>query len=259
MIEDAQAKKSLGQHWLNDLKTLEAICDAVEVGRDDTVLEIGPGQGSLTKVLVKRARQVIAVEKDESLATSLAHSQIAKNLQIVKGDILKFDLGKLPKGYKVVANIPYYLTNNLLRLLCESPNPFSQAAILVQKEVAERVTANAGGMSLLSVMTQFYCNVSLGQIVPAKMFSPPPKVDSQILILKHHGPLFDVDTKQFFRLVKAGFSNRRKTLLNSLSGGLQLTKPEIETLLQKANINPNSRAQELSIENWHELYIRLDT
>ncbi len=255
MTEELQAKKSLGQHWLRDVPTLEAICDAAEVGETDVVLEIGPGQGDLTRLLVKRAKQVIAVEKDEPLVTSLAHSQIAKNLQIVKGDILKFDLTKLPKNYKVVANIPYYLTNNLLRFLCESPNPFSRAAILVQKEVAERVTAHPGETSLLSVMVQFYCEVSLGQVVPAKLFEPPPKVDSQILILKRRQqPLFDVDTKRFFRLVKAGFSNRRKTLLNSLSGGLQLTKPEVESLLKKANINPNFRAQELSLEDWHRLY-----
>ncbi len=254
MTGDLQAKKSLGQHWLKDVKTLEAICDTAEVGMDDVVLEIGPGHGDLTRQLATRAKQVIAVELDEDLATSLASSQIANNLQIVKEDIRNFDLTSLPKGYKAVANIPYYLTNNLLRLLCESPNPFSQAAILVQKEVAQRVAAKPGQMSLLSVSVQFYCEVSLGQIVPAKLFSPPPKVDSQVLVLKHHGPMFDIDNKQFFQLVKAGFSSRRKTLLNSLSGGLQLAKPEVESLLKKANINPNSRAQELSLDNWYKIY-----
>jgi 16S rRNA (adenine1518-N6/adenine1519-N6)-dimethyltransferase len=155
----------------------------------------------------------------------------------------------------VVANIPYYLTSNLIRVLSESINPPAEVALLVQKEVAERVAAKPGDMSVLSVTAQFYWEVTLGQVVPARLFTPPPKVDSQILILKRRPkPLFEVDTKGLFRLVKAGFNNRRKTLLNSLSGGLQKPKDEISTMLESAGIKPTARPQELSLEQWYELY-----
>src|SRR6185295_7236194 len=156
------------------------------------------------------------------LAQKLPKRVPATNLQVVQQDILQFDLSRLSVGYKVVANIPDYLTSNLLRVLCESPNHFSKAALLVQKEVAKRVCAEPGDMSLLSVSVQFYCEAQLGAIVPARLFTPPPKVDSQILMLAYRSqPLFsDVDTKLFFRVVKSGFAQRRKTLLNSLSAGL---------------------------------------
>ena len=250
-------KKSLGQHWLNDEDSLLAMCDAVQVAPADTVLEIGPGPGTLTEKLITRAKQVVAVEFDETLAEQLPSRVPATNLQVINQEILRFDFTSLPHPYKVVANIPYYLTSNLLRVMCESSNPFERAALLIQKEVAERVVARPGTMSLLSVSVQFYCEASLGLLVPAELFTPPPKVDSQILILTYRTqPLFtDVDTKRFFRVVKAGFSQRRKTLHNSLSGGLQISRDEAATLLQSANIPPTTRAQELSLEQWHELYL----
>ena len=250
------AKKSLGQHWLTDIASLEAICDAAEVSPDDVVLEVGPGFGTLTELLVLRAQRVVAVEFDEKLAAELAPRVQAQNLQVVHQDILHFDLTTLPPGYKVVANIPYYLTSNLLRVLSESASPAARVVVLVQKEVAERVVAEPGEMSLLSVSVQFYWQANLGRLVPAELFTPPPKVDSQILILQRRSvPLFpDVDTKQFFRIVKAGFSSKRKTLLNSLSAGLALSKADTVELLTRANINPTLRAQNLSLENWHHLY-----
>ena len=146
-------KKSLGQHWLHDDDSLQAICDAVDLSPADTVLEVGPGLGTLTQKLVKQAGKVIAVEFDAALARDLPKRVPAANLQIVQQDILKFDLGSLPPGYKLAANIPYYLTSNLLRLLCEHPNHFSRAALLVQKEVAERVCAAPGAMSAMVAST----------------------------------------------------------------------------------------------------------
>lgn len=249
-------KKSLGQHWLDDADSLNAMLEAADIGLEDTVLEIGPGPGTLTEELVHAAKQVIAVEFDEALAKKLPGRVPADNLQVVQSDILSFDLTSLPPDYKVVANIPYYLTSNLLRVLCENPNHFSKASILIQKEVAERVCAPAGDMSLLSVSVQFYCQASLGKIVPAELFTPPPKVDSQILQLTFRKqPLFpDVDTKVFFRLVKAGFSQRRKTLLNSLSAGLHLDRQQTTDLLTAVNIMPTTRAQALSLKQWHALY-----
>ena len=251
-------KKSLGQHWLDDPVSLDAMLEAADIGLEDTVLEIGPGPGTLTEELVASAKQVTAVEFDENLAAKLPGRVPAGNLTVVQSDILSFDLTSLPPDYKVVANIPYYLTSNLLRVLCESPNHFSKAAILIQKEVAERVCAKPGAMSLLSVSVQFYCEASLGMVVPARLFTPPPKVDSQILKLTfREQPLFPgIDTKAFFRVVKAGFSQRRKTLLNSLSAGLQLGRERTAALLSSAGIPAGQRAQALTLAQWYELYQR---
>jgi 16S rRNA (adenine1518-N6/adenine1519-N6)-dimethyltransferase len=249
-------KKSLGQHWLHDAEALGAICDAAELGADDTVLEIGPGLGTLTSLLTKQAKAVVAVEFDEALARELPGQVTADNLSTVHQDILRFDLTQLPPGYKVVANIPYYLTSNLIRNLSESVNSPALATLLVQKEVAERVAAEPGDMSLLSVSAQFYWEASLGRVVKAELFTPPPKVDSRILVLKKRvEPLFPgVDIQLFFRMVKAGFASRRKTLLNSLSGGLRISKDEAGGLLKSADIMPNLRAQSLSLPQWYKLY-----
>jgi len=256
---NAIPKKSLGQHWLHDEATLDAIADAAAVQSGDNVLEVGPGLGTLTKRLLTRGAAVTAVEFDPTLAEKLpvALAGVAGgSLSVVHEDILQFDLTQLEPGYKVVANIPYYLTSNLIRVLCESTNPFSQAAILIQKEVAERAAAKPGQMSLLSVSAQYYCDVSLGVVVPAELFTPPPKVDSQVLVLKYRDePLFeDVDTKQFFHIVRAGFSQKRKTLANALSGGLAIGKDQARELCEAADIPPNQRAQALSLDDWYALY-----
>ena len=254
-------KKSLGQHWLHDTAVLDSIIDCADVRPGDAVLEIGPGLGTLTRRLLARGAHVTAVEFDETLAQNLSaavleDSPLSSDLTLVEGDILRFDLTTLPAGYKVVANIPYYLTSNLIRVLAESQNPFSTAAILIQKEVAERVAARPGQMSILGVSAQFYCEVSLGPVVPAALFTPPPKVDSQVLVLRYRDePLFEaVDTRQFFRLVKAGFSQKRKTLVNSLSGGLAISKDEARALLEAADIPASQRAQALSLDDWYALY-----
>lgn len=251
-----EPKKSLGQHWLHDETSLLAMCDAADLQSTDTVLEIGPGLGTLTKKLVTRVSKVIAVEYDDDLAKQLVFQQIANNLQIERSDIRRFNFTNVTPGYKVVANIPYYLTSHLIQLLSESTNPPEIAVLLVQKEVAERVAAKSGDMSLLSVSAQYYWDVSLDLLVPARLFTPPPKVDSQILIMKRRStPLFnDVDEKQFFQIIKAGFASKRKTLLNSLSGGLRLAKPETNELLEQAEIDPGTRAQNLSLDEWHRLY-----
>lgn len=250
-------KKSLGQHWLRDSAALQAMCDAAGLRPDDTVLEIGPGLGTLTELLVGRAENVVAVEFDEKLAAGLPRRVQADNLQVIHQDILSFDLTTLPPNYKLVANIPYYLTSNLIRVVSETPNPPAKAVILVQKEVAERVAAKPGGMSLLSVTAQFYWEVTTGREVPAELFEPPPKIDSRILIMERRShPLFDVDVRAFFRLVKAGFAQRRKTLLNSLAAGLHMDRVETQKLLEAADIDPTRRAQTLSLDEWHALYIK---
>ena len=250
-------RKSLGQHWLKDEPTLVAICEAADLKKDDTVLEIGPGLGGLTEQLVKRAGKVITVELDELLAARLASQLNVPNLEIVRGDILKFDLTLLPVGYKVVANIPYYLTSNLIRILSESANPPALMVLLVQKEVAERLAAGPGQMSLLSVSAQLYYSSMLGPLAAAELFEPPPKVDSQVIVLKQHPkPLFsNLDTKAYFRLVKAGFAGRRKKLRGSLAAGLNISKQQADELLAGAKVDGNQRAQDLSLSQWHDLYL----
>jgi 16S rRNA (adenine1518-N6/adenine1519-N6)-dimethyltransferase len=251
-----QPKKSLGQHWLKDEATLEAICEAANLQHSDIVLEIGPGLGDLTRQLVKRAGKVIAVELDEKLAKDLFNNLTADNLEVVQGDILKFDLTQLPPNYKVVANIPYYLASNLVRTLSESPSPPLVMVLLVQQEVAERIAAEPGDMGLLSVSTQLYYNPKLGPQISADLFTPPPKVDSQVIVLKKRSePLFDnLDTKVYFRLVKAGFSSRRKKLRGSLAAGLAISKLDADAILKAADIDGDLRAQNLSLSDWHKLY-----
>jgi 16S rRNA (adenine1518-N6/adenine1519-N6)-dimethyltransferase len=251
------ARKSLGQHWLIDPSSLEAIAEAAELTPDETVLEIGPGPGALTKLLVQEAKQVIAVELDERLAEQLPGRVPADNLTVTREDILKFDLGKLPVDYKVVANIPYYLTSHLLRVLTEATNPPLRMVLLIQKEVAERIVAKPGNMSILSVSVQLHYQAKAGQVIEAHNFRPAPKVDSQVLVLNRRPqPLFEnFDEKAFMRVVKAGFAARRKTLLNSLAGGLRLDKQAVEKMLETASLQPGMRPQELNLQQWHALYL----
>jgi 16S rRNA (adenine1518-N6/adenine1519-N6)-dimethyltransferase len=252
-------KKSLGQHWLNDSQTLEAIVELADIAPTDTVLEIGPGPGNLTEYLVKKARRVVAVELDEKLAMRLPHRVPSKSLQTIRADILKFDLTSLPANYKVVANIPYYLTSNLIRTLSESANPPRRLVLLVQKEVAERICAKPGQMSLLSVSSQLYYECALGPLVPAEKFYPPPKVDSQVVILRRHWrPLFPkMDQRIFFQTVKAGFAGRRKKLRSSLAAGLHLSREQADELLASAEVNGDLRAQNLSLEQWYKIYLQV--
>lgn len=252
---NASPKKSLGQHWLHDTTALQAMADAAHIGPDDTVLEIGPGLGTLTAELSRRAKQVISVEFDPDLAAGLADRVPAANLKVIHQDILQFDLTSLPRDYKVSANLPYYITSKIVRLLLESPNPPLETSLLVQKEVAERMAATPGDMSILGIAVQYYAEATLGPVIPAELFTPPPKVDSQIISLKRRAaPLFaDIDIPDYFRMVRAGFSEKRKTLRNSLSGGLRIEKTEVEELLEAAAVNPKARAEQLGLEDWYRL------
>lgn len=252
------AKKALGQHWLEDYAALQAMVDAAGVEPGDEVLEIGPGYGTLTEYLLSAGAQVTALEFDDSLVPGLLKKFAdVPELKVEQGDIRTYDFTALPPDYKIVANIPYYLTSNLIQLISETSNQPLTAVLLMQKEVAERVVAKPGNMSILSVTAQFYWEASLDMVVGAELFSPPPKVDSQILVLRRREQqLFDdVTPKQFFRVVKAGFSQKRKTLLNSLSGGLALGRDETAALLERAAIDPGRRAQTLTLTEWHALTI----
>ena len=248
-------KKSLGQHWLKDPEILADIAEAAELTGDDVVLEIGPGLGTLTSRLLARANSVTAVEFDADLARKLPGQFPGKKLTVVNQDILQFDLNQLPKNYKVVANVPYYITSKIVEKLMTAENKPSIAVLLVQKEVSERIAAEAGNMSVLSVSVQIFAEAELDIEVPRQFFTPPPKVDSQVVVLRtRNNPLITPeDQRDFFRIVKAGFSAKRKKLRSSLSGGLGIDKSVAEELLKNAGISPDARAEDLAIEDWKKL------
>lgn len=249
--------KSLGQHWLQNRAILDEIAELAAVGADsDTVcLEIGPGLGTLTSSLLKRFSKVVAVEFDEQLARNLPKSFPGKNLEVIHGDILSADVPGLvgTENYVVVGNIPYYITSPIIRqMIALSPAP-RRIVLLMQKEVAERVAADAGSQSLLSLMTQNCAEAELGPVVRAAEFTPPPKVDSQVLVLT---PLDEPQIKtEVFQLIRRGFSNPRKKLSANLANA-QMGKADWETTLVDEGINPNARAEDLSLWDWENLYQR---
>lgn len=247
--------KSLGQHWLRDRTILATIADAAELTPSDTVLEIGPGLGTLTSEILRQTDKVIAVEYDGELARKLPGQFPGKDLTVINEDILTFDLDSLPADYKVVANVPYYITSKIIERLMTAHNKPSIAVLLVQKEVAQRIAARPGDMSILAVSAQLYAEASLGALVPRRFFTPPPKVDSQVIVLRTRTtPLVPAeDERALFRVVKAGFRAKRKKLRSSISAGLAITKPAAEELLRHANIDPELRAEDLSIDDWLRL------
>ncbi len=251
----ALPNKSLGQHWLKDRDILSHIADCADITDSDTVLEIGPGLGTLTSILLRRAKRVIAVEFDQALADKLPAQFPGTQLSVVNQDILSFNLSSLPADYKVVANVPYYITSKIVQLLMTAENKPRVAVLLVQKEVAQRLAAHPGQMSILGVSAQVFAEVSLGNVVPREFFTPPPKVDSQVVILRRRiEPLFGgVSEADFFRIVKAGFSAKRKKLRSSLAGGLSISREDAEALLVKASINPDDRAEALDLAAWQRL------
>jgi 16S rRNA (adenine1518-N6/adenine1519-N6)-dimethyltransferase len=252
-----KANKGLGQHFLVDRASVEAVMDAAGVEAGDAVLEIGPGLGVLTQALLARGARVTAVETDAVLAGLLRRDAPAE-LTVVEQDFMRYDLTLLPTGYKVAANIPYYLTSKIFRLLLEAKNPPSVAALLVQKEVAERVTAKPGAMSTLAFSVQYYSRPELVRVVGRELFLPPPRVDSAVLRLEIGGPAFPADVAKLFRLVRAGFGERRKQLKNSLAGGLGCTVDTAVELLAAAGLKPTARAQELAMTDWRRLYAKSD-
>lgn len=254
---DLRPKKSLGQNFLVDESALAKIAAAADLAASDTVLEIGPGLGSLTRHLAAAARRVVAVELDQAMLPALRHTlQHHPNVEIVHSDILKYALTQsrsgLPSHYKVVANIPYYITSALIRHLLEADVRPALVVLTVQREVAERICAVPGDMSLLAVSVQFYCAPRLVARIPAGAFYPPPEVDSAVLKLEVLArPAVAVpDSDRFFQVVKAGFSQKRKQLRNALSAGLHLESRVVDGLLLRAGIDPHRRAETLTLEEW---------
>jgi len=258
---DIKPDKSKGQHFLLDETVVTDMLEAAEVNQADTIIEVGPGPGVLTSALTGRAGQVIAYELDEQLADLISAQHVA-NLEVVRGDVLQQPIPRqgttLP--YKVVANIPYSISGALIRkLLTSLPAPQS-LTLLVQKEVAERMCAKPGQMSILSVAVQLHGQPRIVRLVPPQSFWPVPKVDSAVIQIDLHpaGLCLEVDEKAYMRLVKIGFSQKRKQLKNSLSAGLQIESSEVVRLLTLSGLKPTARAQELSLEDWAKLLSNID-
>jgi 16S rRNA (adenine1518-N6/adenine1519-N6)-dimethyltransferase len=254
---DIRARKGLGQHFLVDEGVLEAIIAAADLKPDDLVVEVGPGLGILTRALAQRAGGVVAVELDDKLAALLKETLASlNNVTIVNGDVLKIEPEELVKGgYKVVANLPYYITSPVMRHFLEASAKPQAMVVMVQKEVAEAIAAEPGDMSLLSVSVQFYGEPRIVTIVPPESFYPAPEVSSAILKIDiYPQPRVDVDEKGFFDTVRAGFAAPRKQLANSLARGLGREKAEVLPFLQKASIDPSRRAETLSVGEWAELW-----
>ena len=248
-------KKSLGQNFLkNDLVIDRIVADA-SVSKDDVVIEVGPGQGVLTERLAQNADKVIAIELDDRLIDGLREKFSAyDNVEIVHGNILHMNISELlaqygVTKYKVVANIPYYITAPIIRLLLENEMQPEEIVFMVQKEVAERVTADPGSMSILAISAQYYADVTYLFTVSREDFDPVPEVDSAIIKLAVKDQRLE-GNKEFFRIVKVGFSAKRKTLVNNLANGFHREKTDIEKVLEKCGLSKNVRAQELSLEQW---------
>ncbi|MCK5124115.1 MAG: ribosomal RNA small subunit methyltransferase A [Dehalococcoidia bacterium] len=260
-------RKSLGQHFLIDETVLECILSAAELNPGDIVVEVGPGLGILTEGLAKQGAQVIAVELDRKLVTLLKRRLTAfPDVKIINADILrvtprqilesKSAVSALFQGYKVIANLPYYITSPLLRHFFEAlPQP-SEMIVMVQKEVGEAMVAKPGNMSLLSVKTQFYSKPTIVSYVPPSSFYPPPKVDSVILRLDVYSqpPIEVPNPASFFDVVMHGFSSPRKQLRNSLAHSLDMPPSQVTLLLEQTGIEGERRAETLSLEEWRELW-----
>ncbi|MBI2064937.1 MAG: ribosomal RNA small subunit methyltransferase A [Candidatus Yanofskybacteria bacterium] len=259
------AKKSLGQNFLVNPHILDKIISAAEVTKNDTILEIGPGTGNLTKKLAEKADRVIAVEKDHRLIKTLEETfRTSSNVEIVEGDILKLEIEKLFENcklktenchFKVVANIPYYITSRFLRILLEEwPKP-ELVVLTVQKEVAMRIIAKPPHMNLLALSVQFYAKPEVIGNISKNNFRPIPKIDSAIIRLQ---PKSIIRDPQLFNLIRAGFSEKRKQLAGTLPKKLKVTKEKILEAVKKTQINEKIRAENLSLVQWIELKKHLD-
>lgn len=267
VIKEVMAKygfrfsKGLGQNFLIDGNILDKIVEGSDIGAEDYVLEVGPGFGTLTQALCESAKQVVSVELDNRLETILADTLSEyDNFKLVHGDILKIDINQLIQEefqghrFKVAANLPYYITSPIVMMFLESGLPIDCITVMVQKEVADRMQAkpNTKDYGALSVAVQYYAKPEILAKVPAGMFMPAPNVDSAVISLKiyEEKPYQAKNEQLFFRVVKASFGQRRKTLLNALASGLSLPKDQIKDLLQRAEIQENRRGETLSIEEF---------
>ncbi|MBM7582400.1 16S rRNA (adenine1518-N6/adenine1519-N6)-dimethyltransferase [Caldicoprobacter guelmensis] len=259
-------KKGLGQNFLIDRNILMKIMDAAAIDKEDFVLEIGAGIGTLTKELAGAAKQVLAIEIDSRLFPILDETLAGcYNVKLVQGDVLKLDIKQLleqhfgEQPFKVVGNLPYYITTPVLMMFLESDLPYESMVVMVQKEVAQRMTAVAGtkDYGMLSIAVQFYTCPEIVAVVSANVFFPPPKVDSAIVLLKRRqSPPVDVqDHRLFFKVVRAAFNQRRKTIINALTA-LELkgiSKEKLYDVLDRCSIDPRRRGEDLTIQQYADI------
>jgi len=250
-------KHDLGQHFLYDEGLLRSLVQATGVTKEDSVLEIGPGAGTLTKCLCEAAGKVVSIEVDHDILPFLRmHTECCDNLTIVEGDVRKLDLHEvcapLGEGFYVIANIPYNITTPIFELLWESDLPIRQISVMIQKEVADKLMAapSTSAYGILSVKCQLWCKPALVQVVPAECFTPPPKVDSAFvrLDMRSEPPMPVRDEKLLMRMVKAGFGMRRKTLTNALKGTVDGEK--LRAALEELGLSPSVRGEALSVMEW---------
>lgn len=248
-----QNKKSLGQNWLTNRDILIDIADTASADGVSEVLEIGPGLGTLTSALFKFFDKVTAIEIDEKLAANLPKSFPGKNLTVINKDVLNVDLSTidLPEKYVVAGNIPYYITSPIIQKFIQAEHRPIKIVLLMQKEVAERLAAEPGDYSILGLSAQIYAKVTLGQVVKREFFTPPPKVDSQVVVLEpRETPLASEST---IALIKLGFIAPRKKLISNLTVGLRLPKSELQDYFAKLQLSENVRPADLSIAEWSAL------
>ncbi len=257
-----RAKKSLGQNFLKDPHYLNRIADAAQVGPEDNVLEIGPGLGHLTRVLLERARNVLAIEVDDRLIPILQKEfSSTKNLELLHADALEYDYGSLTGRWKVAANLPYYISTPIIQRLIAHRSKFISLTLMLQKEVAERLAAPPGGKEygFLSVLVQYHAVPRIEFKVPAGAFTPQPEVDSVVLtLLMRDQPAVVVRDEDFFiRVIKAAFSLRRKTLRNALKQ-LEIARVKMDRVVTDTGIDLGRRAETLTVEEFGKLadYLR---
>ncbi len=258
-----QLSKSLGQNFLTDKNIVDAIIDATDIGSDDLVIEIGPGMGVITAEAAARAKKTVAVEIDRRLIPILEETlKEFHNVEIINADVLKTDLNGIIeregfKTAKIIGNLPYYITTPIIMHLLEKGIHAESITVMMQKEVADRIQASPGGKTCgaITAAVNYYCTVTEVARVPRTVFVPAPKVDSTVLRfdLRKEKEVDLDDEKLFFRCIKAGFGQRRKTLLNSLGAACSLTKEQIGECLDRAGINPSRRAETLSIREFADI------
>jgi 16S rRNA (adenine1518-N6/adenine1519-N6)-dimethyltransferase len=254
-------KKNLGQNFLRDMGIVEEILRVAEIGEDDRILEIGPGDGALTAHLLSRAGRVSAIELDAELIPRLSDRfKESGNLSLLEGNVLELDVSQYLSEsgfedgkYKVVANIPYYITAPIIRMLLSLSIRPERIVLMVQEEVAERLAASPGKMSILSVMAQYYADVRKEIFVPKTAFYPVPKVDSMIVKLVPKRTFDREEDRKLFRVVRAGFAARRKTLSNNISSSFHIPRDEVEAIFSEIGLDPMIRAQELHVGDWERL------
>lgn len=248
-------KKALGQNFLINKSVLPTIINASQIKPGDIIIEVGPGFGILTKVLLDADAKVFAIEKDFDLIADLTKKfGNNKNLKIVHQDALFFDASHFKK-YKVVSNLPFNIASPLIRKFLESSTPPELMVVMVQKEVAEKIVAKPGNSErgVLTLAVEFYGSSEIIATVSKNSFRPQPKIDASIIRIVPKKKS-DINQKLFFRIVKAGFSAKRQQIHNSLSATLRLPKDEVEEWLKKSSIDPQKRAEDLSLEDWLKLF-----